>query len=59
VQRSNQFRREQITTRLTGNEHKGFWLHRLISTQRSKVAKAQRKSLPELRIGYDGFGRNM
>jgi hypothetical protein len=44
-QRGNQFRREQIPARLTGNEHEGFWFHGIISTQRRKIAKTQRKSL--------------
>src|SRR5271154_4090676 len=37
VQRGNQFRREQISARLTSDEHEGFWFHGIISTQRRKA----------------------
>jgi len=40
-QRGNQFRREQIPARLTGDEHEGFWFHKPVLTQRRKDAKTQ------------------
>jgi len=49
-QRGNQFRRAQIPARLAGDEHERFWFHRIISTQRRKVAKAQRKSSSSWRL---------
>src|ERR1035437_2295964 len=42
AQRGNQFRREQIPARLTGDEHEGFWFQRLRGDLLAAIRMASR-----------------